>query len=87
LHASGKRIRCGFFEPCGVDRAKVEIGDPGGTLAAVPGQSWRVVNKCRSAADEPVEQRRLSDIRPAEDGDRKAHRTMPRKFAAKSAIG
>ena len=74
LHAPGERGRRRLFEPGGVDRPKFEIGDPGGAFAAVAGQPRRVVDQRQPAADEPVEQGRLADIGPSEDGDRKAHR-------------
>ena len=38
-------------------------------LAAVAGDARRVVDQRQPPADQPVEQRRLADIRPADDGD------------------
>ena len=55
LHAPGKRGRRRLGEPGGIDRPKFEIGDPGGTFAAVAGQPRRVVDQSQPAADEPVE--------------------------------
>ena len=47
-------------------------------LAAVAGDARRVVDQRQPPADQPVEQRRLADIRPADDGDGEAHEPRSR---------
>ena len=71
-HAAGKRLGRRLFEPGGVDQPEVEIGDMPLALAAVAGHPGQIVDQRQLAADEPVEQRRLADIRPADDRDREA---------------
>jgi hypothetical protein len=72
-HASGERCRRRLFEPGGVDNAEFEVGDAAVAFTAVAGHPRRVVDQRRAPPDEPVEQRRLADIRPAEYRDREAH--------------
>jgi len=73
-HSALERGRCRLFEAGGVDNAKAEIGNPSLTFPAVASEPRRVVDEGQSAADQPVEKRRLADIRSSQYGDRKAHR-------------
>ena len=57
-----------------VDAARVDQPEPGaGPLAeellAVPGHARRLVHDCGPALREPVDQRRLADVREADDRD------------------
>ena len=49
---------------------KLEVAEAGLALAAVAGHAGQIVDQRQLPADQPVEQRRLADIRPADDGDR-----------------
>ena len=68
-HAAGERIRRGLVEAGGVDGGEFEPADAGLALAPVAGDARQVVDQRQPLADEPVEQRRLADIRPTDDGD------------------
>ena len=62
-----------------VEQPEVQVGDAAFAFAAVARDARLVVDKRDLAADQPVEQRRFADIRPAKDGDRRGHRmTYPR---------
>src|SRR5215469_809856 len=43
---------------------------PAASMAGHPG---KVVDQCEALADQAIEQRRLADVRPSDDGDREAH--------------
>ena len=62
-----------LFEARGVDRGEFEIAEPAVTLAAVARHARPVVDQRQPLADQAVEQRRLADVRPADDGDGEAH--------------
>ena len=55
---------------------KREVAEPRLALAPVAGDARQVVDQRQPPADQPVEQRRLADVRPADDGD--AERAMLR---------
>ena len=56
--------------------SKSQVVEPGGMDAAVAGDARRVVDKRQLPADQPIEKRRLADVRPADDGDCEAHRSV-----------
>ena len=56
-----------------VENAEPEIGEAGLAFAAVARDAGLIVDKRDLAADQPVEQRRFADIRPAENCDRGGH--------------
>ena len=56
---------------------EVEIAEPRLALAAVARDARPIVDQRQPPADQPVEQRRLADIRPADDGDGEAHARDP----------
>jgi hypothetical protein len=64
----GARIHAG-----GVDHLERQLAQPGLTLEPVAGDAGQVVDQRTAAADQPVEERRLADVRPPQDRDR-AHR-------------
>ena len=71
-HAGGE-TRIAMLEPSGIDqpdgaRSKLGVG-----LAPVARQSGLIVDKGEALAGEPVEQRRLADIRPTDDGNGEGH--------------
>jgi hypothetical protein len=68
-HAPGKRCGVALFETCRVDDGEGEIGKPRLALAAVAGDAGLVVDQRELPPDQPVEQRRLADVRPADDRD------------------
>src|SRR5262249_41851007 len=74
-HPALERGRGSLFETGGVDDPEAEIRRTALHLPAVAGQPRGIVDQGRSAADEPVEKRRLPDIRSSQYGDRKAHRS------------
>ena len=74
-HPALERSRRSLFKAGCVDDAKAEIGDTAFTLTAVASQPRSIVDKGQSSTDEPVEKRRLPDIRSSQNGDRKAHRS------------
>ena len=73
-HPALERGGCGLFEAGRIDDAKAEIGDSPIALPAVSRQPRSVVDEGQSAADEPVTEGRLADIRSSQNGDREAHR-------------
>jgi hypothetical protein len=73
LHPRRKAFPLGIFEAGGVDDLEREIAEPRVTLAAVAGHTRLIIDQRQAAPDEPVEQRRFSDIRAAGDGDGKRH--------------
>ena len=72
-HAAGQALGRRLLEAGGVDHREGEIAEPRLALAAVAGDARPVVDQREPLADQPVEQRRLADIRPADDGDGEAH--------------
>ena len=73
LHAPGQAFGRGRLEARGVDHGELKIAEPRAALAPVAGDAGAVVDQCEAFADEAVEQRRLADIRPSDNGDREAH--------------
>ncbi len=72
-HAARQGFRLGFFQARGVDDGEGEVAEVGGALAPVAGDARGVVDQREPPAGEPVEQRRFSDIRPADNRDGEAH--------------
>jgi hypothetical protein len=71
-------LRLGI-EAAGVDDAKVGAEVLGFAVAAIAREARRVVNERGAPADEAVEQGRLADVGPADNGDQRcsAHRPSP----------
>ena len=57
------------LEPAGVDDDEPPAVPLGVAVEAVAGRPGAVLDDGRALADEPVEQRALADVRPADDGD------------------
>ena len=68
-HAAGQRGRVALLQARGVDNGEVEVAEARLALAPVARDAGLVVDQRELAADEPVEQRRLADVGPADDGD------------------
>ena len=49
----------------------MQVAEPRLALAAVPGHAGQVVDQRQAPPDQPVEQRRLADVRPADDRNTK----------------
>ena len=72
-HAAEERFLGGFFEAGRVDDAEFEVAETRLALAPVAGDAGLVVDERELLADQPVEQGRLADIRPPDDGDERRH--------------
>ena len=72
-HPPGERLGIAFRQTRRVDDREREIGNPGVALAAIARDAGLIVDQRELASDEPVEQRRLADVRPADDRDLGAH--------------
>ena len=68
-HAAGEAVRRRFVEAGGIDGGEAQVAETRLALAAVAGDAGQIVDQRQPPADQPVEQRRLADIRPADDGD------------------
>ena len=76
--ASGRRASpVALLEAGGVDDGEGEIGEPRLALAAVARHARLVVDQRQLAPDQPVEQRRLADVGPADDRNPGAHVVFP----------
>ena len=63
----------GFLEAGGVDDGEDEIAETRLAFAPVARHARAVIDQREPPADQAVEQGRLADIRPADDGDGEAH--------------
>ena len=68
-HAAGKSLRIALLEPGRVHDGESEIGEPRLALAPVARHPGLIVDQGELPPDQPVEQGRLADIRPADDRD------------------
>ena len=68
-HAAGQRVVVGLLQSRRVDDAEGETAELHVALAPVARDAGPVVDEGELAPDEPVEQGRLADVRPADDGD------------------
>ncbi len=72
-HAALEALGLGLFKAGRVDDAEFEMAEPAVALAAVAGDAGAVVDQRQALADEAVEERRLADIRTADNGDGEGH--------------
>lgn len=72
-HAAGDGLAIGIFQAGRIDGGEFEIAEMCGTLAAVAGDTGRVVDNGQPSSDQAIEQRRFADIRPADNGDLGGH--------------
>ena len=68
-HAPFEAIGIGLLETGGVDDLKAEIAEAGVTDATIARHARRVVDERQLLADEAIEQCRLADVRPSDNGD------------------
>src|SRR5262249_23548364 len=71
--AAGQAFARSLCEPRRVDGGEGEIAETRAALAAIAGDPGKVVHQCKAFADQAIEQRRLADVRPSDNGDREAH--------------
>ena len=88
-HAARERFRIALFKTGGVDDGEGKVGQSALALAAIAGDARLVVDQRQPAPNQPIEQRRLADVRPADDRDLGAHvisslgEIGPKEFASK----
>jgi hypothetical protein len=66
-------LRAGFFEAGCIDHPKCQITELAFRFAPVAGDTGGVVDQSQTPSNQPIEQSRLTNIRPTDDGDGKAH--------------
>ena len=69
LHPRGQRTLGALVEARGIDDGEFEIAETPLALAAVAGDAGLVIDQRELLSDQPVEQRRFSDIGPADNGN------------------
>ena len=89
LHPRGQRALGALVEASGVDDGEFEIAQTRLAFAAVAGDAGFVIDQRQLLPDQAIEQRRFSDIGPADNGNRERHkrslrlwRLFPKKRAA-----
>ena len=70
------RALVAFFEPGGVDDGEAQIGEFCVAFAPIARHARRVVDQRQLPTDQPIEQRRFADVRPADDRDFGGHGRM-----------
>ena len=73
LHPRRERAASAFVETGGIDDGEFEIAKPRLAFPAVARHTRFVIDQRKLLPDQPIEQRRLSDIGPADNGNRKGH--------------
>ena len=73
LETAGRRL----FQAGRVDDPEFQSGKRSIALAPVTCYAWLVIDNGMLTTDQPVEQRRFADIRPAHDGDSYRHTEWP----------
>ncbi len=68
-HAGGEAAGGRLVKAGGVDGDKAQVAEAGLALAAVAGDTRRVIDQRHAMADKAVEQRRLADVRPTDNRD------------------
>ena len=66
-HPAGKAVRRRLVKAGGIDGREGQIAEPGFALAPVAGHPRQVIDQRQLSPDQPVEQCRLADIRPADN--------------------
>ena len=72
-HTARQATRRGLVEPCGIDHGERKIAEARLPFAPVARDARPVIDERQPSADQPVEQGRLADIRPADDREGEAH--------------
>src|SRR5262249_43858627 len=73
LHRSGEALAPGVFQAGGTDHLEGEIAELCVAFTPIPRHSRPIVDEREPAANEPVEQRRFANVRPADDRNGKGH--------------
>ena len=73
LHPRGQRALLAFIKAGSVDHGKFEVAKPRFAFPAVARHARLVIDQRKLLSDQAVEQGRLADIGPADDGDRERH--------------
>ena len=68
-HSAGQRMRFLILEPGCVDQPEFKSEQGSFALTPVAGDAWPIVDQRQALADEAVEQRRFTDVRPADNRD------------------
>ena len=68
-HTTGERFRPFIFQTCRVDGDKVQVAQLRRPLPPVACNARRIIDDSDALADQPVEKRRLADVRPPDDDD------------------
>ena len=68
-HAAFERLFRRLFEAGRIHNREFEVAETRVAFAPVARNARRIINKRQTLADKPVEQRRLADIRTADNGD------------------
>jgi hypothetical protein len=76
-----KRTARTLVESCGVDDGELEVAEPSLALTAITGDTGLVIDQRQLLSNQAVEQGRLADIGPADDGDGERHRRSVRPLA------
>jgi hypothetical protein len=90
LHPRGQRALGALVEAGGIDEGEFEIAQTPFALAAVAGDAGLVIDQRQLLSDQPIEQRRFSDIGPADNGNRERHKRSVRPwrlFSKKACSG
>ena len=82
LHPRGQRALGAFVEAGGIDQREFEIAETPLPFAAVARDARRVIDQRELLPDQPVEQRRFSDIGPADDGNGERHKRSLRRLGS-----
>jgi hypothetical protein len=77
-HAGDQAVGRPLVETRGIDRRECQVAEPAMTFAPVARHAGPVVDQREALADQPVEQRRVADIRPSDDREGKAHEEINR---------
>ena len=72
-HPAGQAFGRRLFESGGVDHGELYVAEPALAFAAIARDAGPVVDQSQTPADQPVEQGRLADVGPADNGNREAH--------------
>src|SRR6202035_1852263 len=70
-----------LVEARGVDDGEFEIAETPLSLPAIARDAGFVIDQRKLLPDQPVEQRRFSDIGPADDGNREGHKPIRAPYA------
>src|SRR5687768_11025547 len=73
VHATGEACGGSFIEARRVDQGEIETAERSFAQAAVARDARTIVDERQFPADQSIEQGRLADIRPADNGDLQRH--------------